>query len=228
VEYRALHPWNVTPSEALAIQHKLREKIRIEPLDLSKVRLVAGADISYNRFSDIAHAAFVVIDIKTLRVVGTSAAVHRLSFPYIPGLLTFREGGPLLEAWKALKIEPDVVVFDGQGIAHPRGLGIAAHLGLFIDRPTIGCGKSLLCGTYENLGFEAGSTSPLMYKGKQIGAALRTRPGIQPVYVSVGNRIDLKASVAILRKCVTKYRIPEPTRQAHLLANELRRAANAA
>jgi deoxyribonuclease V len=223
VKYRELHSWNVTPSEAIAIQHQIRDEIRIEPLDVRKVRLVAGADISYNRFSDIAHAAFVVIDIKTLKVVTTGTATSRMTFPYIPGLLTFREAGPLLEAWKALTVSPDVVVFDGQGIAHPRGLGIAAHLGLIVDRPSIGCGKSLLCGNYSDLAPEAGSSAPLLYKGKVVGAAYRTRTDVQPVYISPGYRIDLDSSLEIIRKCTGRYRIPEPTRQAHLLANELRR-----
>jgi deoxyribonuclease V len=228
VEYRRLHPWNLSPSQALALQNSLREQIRIEPLDVRKVRLIAGADISYNRFSDIAHAAFVVLDIKTLKTVATGIATGRLSFPYVPGLLTFREGEPLLEAWKNLRVAPDVVVFDGQGIAHPRGLGIAAHMGLLIDRPSLGCGKSVLCGHYENLDPQAGSTALLMYKGKEIGAAYRTKTDVQPVYISPGYKIDLKSSLELIAQCVSKYRIPEPTRQAHILANELRRAESAA
>lgn len=228
MDYRELHSWNLSPSEAISVQNELREKIITEPLDTRKVRLVAGADISYNRYSDIAHAAFVVLDIKTLKTVATGIATSRLTFPYIPGLLTFREGLPLLAAWKNLQVEPDVVVFDGQGIAHPRGLGIAAHLGLLIDRPSFGCGKSLLCGKFENLATEAGSSAPLIYRGMQIGAAYRTKTDVQPVFISPGHRIDLASSLAIIRKCVSKYRIPEPTRQAHLLANELRRNEAAA
>jgi len=228
VKYRELHPWNLTAGDALATQLRLKDQIRIEPLDVRKVRLVAGADISYNRFSDIAHAAFVVLDIETLQTVATGIATSRLTFPYIPGLLTFREGLPLLEAWKNLRVDPDVVVFDGQGIAHPRGLGIAAHMGLLIDRPSIGCGKSVLCGHFEGLSSEAGSSAPLVYHGKQIGAAYRTKKDVQPVYISPGYRIDLKSSLKVIQKCVSRYRIPEPTRQAHLLANELRRAEKAA
>jgi deoxyribonuclease V len=228
VDYRQLHPWNLSPTQALAVQNSLREQIRIEPLDTRKVRLIAGADISYNRYSDIAHAAFVVLDIKTLRMVATGIATGRLAFPYIPGLLTFREGEPLLEAWKNLSVAPDVIVFDGQGIAHPRGLGIAAHMGLLIDRPSFGCGKSILCGKYEDLGSVAGSMAPLLYKGKEVGAAYRTKTDVQPVYISPGYKIDLKSSIELIARCVTKYRIPEPTRQAHLLANELRRGEAAA
>lgn len=228
MEYRELHRWDLSPSDAVAIQNELRDKIRIQPLDLRNVRLVAGADISYNRFSDIAHAAFVVLDLKTLKTVATGTATGRLRFPYIPGLLTFREGLPLLEAWKNLRVSPDVVVFDGQGIAHPRGLGIAAHLGLLIDRPSLGCGKSLLCGHFENLARQAGSVAPLIYREKQVGAALRTRTDVQPVYISPGYRIDLEGSLEVIRKCVSGYRIPEPTRRAHLLANELRRGEAAA
>ncbi len=228
MKYRRLHNWNLTPSEAVATQNELQGQIRIEPLDFRKVRLVAGADISYDRFSDIAHAAFVVLDFKTLKTVATGTATSRLTFPYIPGLLTFREGRPLLEAWKNLRTEPDVIVFDGQGIAHPRGLGIAAHLGLLIDKPSIGCGKSLLCGHFDHLTLEDGSSAPLLYRGKQVGFAYRTKTAVQPVYISPGHRTDLQSSLAVIRRCVSKYRIPEPTRQAHLLANELRRAASAA
>jgi deoxyribonuclease V len=228
VEYRELHPWDLSPQDALSIQKELRQKIRIQPLADKNVRLVAGADISYNRFSDIAHAAFVVLDLKTLKTVATGIATSRLSFPYIPGLLTFREGPALMEAWKNLRCSPDVVVFDGQGIAHPRGLGIAAHLGLLIDRPSIGCGKSLLCGHFENLAPEAGSLAPLIYKGQEVGVAYRTRSQVQPVFISPGHRIDLADSIDVIRRCISRYRIPEPTRQAHLLANELRRGEAAA
>jgi deoxyribonuclease V len=224
MKYRELHPWNVTPTEAVRIQNELKEKIILEPLP-KKIRLVAGADISYERFSDWAYAGFVVLDAKTLKIVATASAEARMTFPYVPGLLTFREAGPLLQAWKKLTLEPDVVIFDGQGIAHPRRMGIASHMGLIIDRPTLGCGKSLLCGGFGELGEEKGSSSPLIYKGEQVGVALRTKSRTNPVFISPGHRADLQTSVPLVLGLTAGYRIPEPTRQAHLYVNQLRREA---
>ena len=224
MDYRNLHSWSVTPFEARQIQNHLRSQLRVEK-HRGPIRLVAGADISFERFSDVAFAAFVVLDFKTLEIVATSQAVSLLSFPYIPGLLTFREAGPLIEAWKALRVDPDIVVFDGHGIAHPRRLGIAAHMGLILDRPTFGCGKSLLIGNYSRLGEKKGSTAPLLDGDEQIGVALRTKDRTNPVFISRGHKIDLETCVRVALATTRGYRIPEPTRQAHLLANELRREA---
>jgi len=227
MRYRSLHPWDVSPSEAVRIQQELRGRIRLEPFP-GLPKLIAGADISYNLYEPEFYAAFVVLKLPSLEIIAQSHAMARAPFPYIPGLLSFREIPALLEAWEALRIEPDVIVCDGQGIAHPRRLGIASHFGLMVDLPTIGCGKTLLCGHYDEPGPEAGDAAPLIDRGETIGYALRTKSRTQPVFVSPGHRMDLPSARRILMACVGKYRIPEPTRQAHLYVNELRRARGAA
>ncbi|HUP56625.1 MAG TPA: deoxyribonuclease V [Bdellovibrionota bacterium] len=227
MEHRDLHRWDLTPSEAFALQLELARGLRIEKLP-SSIRLVAGADLSYERFSDLAHAAFVVLEFPSLRIVERAGATARMTFPYIPGLLTFREGPALLAAWRELKTRPDVVVFDGQGIAHPRRLGIAAHMGLWIGIPSVGCGKTKLAGSFEEPGPMAGDFSPMIHRGEVIGSALRTRTKAGPVFVSPGHLADLEGSRELAMRCSIGYRVPEPTRQAHLLANELRVAARAA
>jgi deoxyribonuclease V len=227
MRYRDLHGWDLSPSEAIQLQKELQGRIRLEPLE-GEPELIAGADVSYERFSDVIFAGFVVLSAKTLKVVARSAAVVETHFPYIPGLLSFREAPALLKAWENLKVTPDLVFFDGQGIAHPRRLGIAAHMGLWIDRPSVGCAKSLLVGSYKDLALEPRSQAPLIYRGEGIGVALRTKASVKPVFISPGNRIDTRDSVRETLRTLGRYRIPEPTRQAHLWANELRRSAKAA
>lgn len=224
MDYRKLHPWDVDPAHAIKLQRELSAQVRAEPLN-REINYIAGADISFERFSDIVYAGFVVLEMKTLAVVARATVVTEARFPYIPGLLSFREAPPLLEAWQQLDVEPDVVMFDGQGIAHPRRLGIAAHMGLIIDRPAIGCAKTILVGRYSDLGEEAGSTAPLIDRGEPVGVALRTKRKVNPVFISIGHRIDLDSAIALTLRTVKGYRIPEPTRQAHLLMNELRREA---
>lgn len=222
MKQRADHQWQVDPKQAVLIQKQLREKIRIEPFT-GKIRWVAGADISFNRFSDRVYAAFVVLDFDTLEIVDRASAVVDVDFPYIPGLLSFREIPPLLQAWQSLKAKPDIVVADGHGIAHPRRLGIATHLGLTIEVPTVGCAKSRLTGQYREPALTAGAWSDLMDKEEKIGIVLRTKNKVKPVFVSPGHRMDFEGLVDLLLKCTRGYRIPEPTRQAHLYVNELRR-----
>lgn len=215
-----------TPAEAVEMQKRLREKVRLEPYK-GPLRLIGGADVSFNKYSPTIYAGFVVLDAETMQVVDTSSAVLDVSFPYIPGLLSFREIPPLLEAWKNLKTRPDVLIFDGHGIAHPRRLGIASHAGLLLDMPSIGCAKSKLVGVYDEPSLEAGSTSPLTDRNshEQIGTVLRTKNKVKPVFISPGHRMDLKSALRIIKTCARKYRIPEPTRQAHLFVNEVRRRA---
>jgi deoxyribonuclease V len=224
MNYRRLHSWDVTPTEAVRLQKQLRTQVRLEPFP-GQPRLIAGADISFNKYSKTVYAAFVVLDAFTLETVETANAIVEVKFPYVPGLLSFREIPPLLRAWEQLRSEPDVIVLDGQGIAHPRRLGIAAHIGLFLDRPTIGCAKSRLTGTFAEPGLKAGSWSPLVDRGETLGAVLRTKDRVNPVFISPGHRMDLESAVRIVRGTVRGYRIPEPTRQAHLWVNELRRDA---
>ncbi|MEW6730727.1 MAG: deoxyribonuclease V [Acidobacteriota bacterium] len=224
MDYKKLHAWDVNPTTAIELQQQLRRQVQEEKLT-QEVRLVAGADISFEKYSNIVYAAFVVLDINTVTVVAHASVVTEAQFPYIPGLLSFREAPPLLAAWEKLTVEPDVVMFDGQGIAHPRRLGVASHMGLFLDKPSIGCAKTILVGRYKDLAEEAGSTAALIDRGEKIGVALRTKRKVNPVYISVGHRIELEDAIALTMRTVKGYRIPEPTRQAHLLVNQLRREA---
>lgn len=217
-----LHSWDVTPREAVELQRKLANQVEATtPLD--RCELVAGADVSFTRYSPILYAVVVVLRTSDWSVVETQRAVGRSTFPYIPGLLTFREAPLLLSVFAKLQTRPDVVIVDGQGQAHPRRLGIASHLGLWLDLPTIGCGKSKLTGTYREPGPRAGAMTSLCDKKVVIGKVLRTRARANPLFISVGHRIDLASAVRLVRKCCQGYRLPITTRAAHRLVNELRR-----
>jgi deoxyribonuclease V len=187
------------------------------------MRLIAGADISTEKDSTQAYAGVVVMTYPGLEVVEERGVIFELSFPYVPGLLAFREAPPLLKVFEELRHEPDLTLFDGQGIAHPRGLGIASHMGLVLDKPSIGCAKSLLFGHFEEPDVEQGAFSYLYDKQKNIiGAVVRTRTGVQPVFVSIGHRIDLEASIKFVLASCRGYRLPEPIRHAHNFVNRLR------
>ena len=216
--YTPLHDWNVSPAEAVALQ----QQVRIEPLTITP-KTIAGCDISFNKFEETVYAGIVVLDLETLETIEEAGVVSTAPFPYIPGLLSFREIPSLLEAWSKLKTEPDVVMFDGHGIAHPRRMGIASHAGLFLNRPTFGCGKSVLVGKYDEPAPERESWSPMTHYKDVIGAALRTKNKVNPVYVSPGHLIDLETAIALTLRCNGGYRIPEPTRRTHNLVNALRR-----
>lgn len=216
-----LHGWDLTPGEAVEVQQRLRNLIRIEPL-AREVHTIAGADISFNKFSETVYAGIVVLSLPDLQIIESAGVRSVTKFPYVPGLLSFRETPSVLEAWQKLKTKPDVLMLDGQGIAHPRRFGIACHAGLLLDLPTIGCAKSILVGRHGELGLEAGSQAPLVDRGEQVGVALRTKNRVNPVYVSPGHLIDLDSAVNLVLRSTGKYRQPEPTRQAHLLVNRLR------
>jgi deoxyribonuclease V len=188
-------------------------------------RLVAGADLSMSRGSDVGYAGVVVVDVETMRTVEEATAVVRLGFPYVPGLLSFRELPAVLAAWARLTTRPDAVVFDGVGYAHPRRFGIACHGGVLLDLPSVGCAKSILVGAHDAPGRARGSTAPLVHRGEVVGAALRTRDGVRPVYVSIGHRVDLAAAVALVLRLATGFREPETTRRAHALVNRMRKSA---
>ena len=224
-EYEHLHDWNLTPREAVELQKSLRERVRIAPLGRRRIETVAGADISFNKFSPVVYAGIVVLKLPALEVVEEVGVVSETQFPYVPGLLSFRESPSVLEAWGRLKTEPDAVMFDGQGIAHPRRVGIASHVGLVIGRPTLGCAKSVLVGKYEEPPPERGGWTPLVdpKNGETVGAALRTKTRVSPIYVSPGHLIDLAGAIDLTLRCDGGYRQPEPTRRAHLLVNALRR-----
>lgn len=217
-----LHRWDVTPAEAVEIQQDLRQQLQIKPLTAAP-QTIAGCDISFNKFEETVYAGIVVLRLDTLEVVEEAGVVSTAPFPYIPGLLTFREGPALLEAWQQLQTEPDVVMFDGHGTAHPRRMGIAAHMGLWLNRPTFGCGKSVLAGTFEQPDLTRGAWSPMIHRRETVGAALRTKNKVNPVFISPGHLIDLPTALDLTLRCDGGYRIPEPTRRAHLHVNALRR-----
>ncbi|MEK6756291.1 MAG: deoxyribonuclease V [Bacteroidota bacterium] len=219
---RQLHRWDVTPQEAIAIQQRLRSEVIMERI-ARPVHYVAGCDISFDKGSDVVYAGVVVLKLPELVEVARGTAVTRVKFPYIPGLLSFRESPAVLEAWTHLHTAPDVVMVDGQGFAHPRRFGIACHLGLLLDLPSIGCAKSLLIGKFEEPAPQAGRYSPLVDREETVGVALRTEDNVSPVFVSVGHRVVLEDAIQLVMKCTKGYRVPEPTRQAHLLVNALRR-----
>ena len=226
--FEPLHAWDVDPGEAVALQNALRERVRTEPLAAS-VRTIAGADVSYDRDAPTLFAAVLVLALPGLELVESAWAEAPASMPYIPGLLSFREIPALLAAWAKLRTEPDAVMLDGQGIAHPRRMGIASHFGLFVGRPSLGCAKSLLAGTHGPVGEARGARAPLVHRREVVGAALRTRDRVGPVFVSPGHLLDLEGAVALaLASSTGRHRIPEPTRRAHLLVNAARRGELAA
>ena len=216
-----LHPWNVTYKEAIKIQERLKNKVQLKKID-KKIQYVAGLDVSYAKGSDIMWAGVVVLDFLSLKKVEKKWAQKQVSFPYIPGLLSFREIPVLLDALRKLEIEPDLVFCDGQGIAHPRGLGLASHMGIIVNKPTIGCAKSPLVGRYNQVGKCKGSYEYLIYKNRKIGAAVRTKSNVKPVFISPGYGIMLQDCIQFVLEACSTYRIPEPTRQAHLLVNSVR------
>lgn len=213
---RPLHPWDVPPDEAVRIQQRLASQVvrEGEPRD---VRFVAGLDISVDRAGN-GRGAVVVLSYPELELVEQAVEERRVPFPYIPGLLSFREAPVLLPALERIRHTPDLLIADGQGLAHPRRFGIACHLGLLLDIPAIGCGKSRLVGTYREPGPHPGDRSPLCDGPEVVGQVVRTRAGVKPVFVSVGHRIGLEAAVDWVLRCVRGYRLPEPTRLADRVA----------
>jgi len=211
------HSWDLTPKEAIALQKHLAGKvIRKSETDIGDVANVAGVDVHFHQ--GLAIAAVVVIRLSDLATVDHATAVRKIRFPYIPGLLTFREGPAILAALDHLTAAPDLLIFDGQGIAHPRRFGLASHLGLLLDIPSIGCAKTRLSGRYEEPHISKGSYSYLKDGEETIGAVARTRSKVKPLFVSIGYRINLHDSINIVLKCCPKYRLPETTRRADKLA----------
>lgn len=218
---RQLHTWDVTPREAARLQSELRAMLRLEPF-AGPVRLVAGADVAFSKRDDLVFAAVVLMTWPDCATVETATAVREGTFPYVPGLLSFREGPAVLEAFSRLKARPDLLFFDGQGIAHPRRLGLASHLGILLDLPSIGCAKSRLCGEHAELGRARGSAADLTDGGEVVGAAVRTRDGVRPLYVSPGHRMDVPSAISFTLAACKGFRLPEPTRRAHTLVTRLK------
>jgi deoxyribonuclease V len=234
MEIKKLHNWNLSYSQAIALQKTLSEKV--QQIELKKQpKTIAGIDCALSKDNQKIIAAVVVLRMQTAQkdlwgpaesssfeIIETADTVKKINFPYIPGLLSFRESPACIAAVEKLKNEPDAFLIDGQGIAHPRRFGLACHLGLLFDKPTIGCAKSRLIGTFEEPPLEKGSYSPLKDGNEIIGAVVRTRTNVEPVFVSVGNKCTLEDTIKITLACTTKYRIPEPTRLAHQLVSRLK------
>lgn len=219
----AFHRWDVSPGEARALQRRLAGRVQREVPSGFSPRLVAGADLSVGRGESTGHAAVVVVALPSLETVEVATASASVIFPYVPGLLSFREMPPLLRAWERLERRPDAVVFDAHGLAHPRRFGLACHGGVWLDVPSLGCAKSVLVGDYREPGPARGARAPLRHEGEVVGAALRTRDEVRPVFVSVGHRMDLDAAVDLVLQVSPRYRIPEPIRRADRKVTEMRR-----
>lgn len=219
---RIRHRWDLTPTEAVTLQRNLAGWVRVEPL-LRQVRFVAGSDCSFTGGGASIIAAWVVWDQAEKQIVERVHVVRDCTFPYVPGLLSFREAPAVLDAAALLRRKPDAYMVDGQGMAHPRRLGLASHVGLVLDAPTVGCAKSRLCGAFVEPAMKRGSSRRLTHQGETIGRVVRTRDGVKPLFVSVGHRVSLEDAQRLVLRCCTKYRLPEPTRQAHQYVSELKR-----
>ncbi|PWV55965.1 deoxyribonuclease V [Chitinophaga sp. S165] len=211
----------LTVTAATQIQNELRNDTIIQPRNFP-VNVIAGADISFNKFSTAVYAGIILLRFPELIPTGYSLVKREVLFPYVPGYLAFREVPALMAAWDNLPVKPDLLVADGHGIAHPRRMGIAAHFGVLTQTPTVGCAKKVLCGKYEEPASVKGSYTPLVFKDEVVGAALRTKNAVKPVFVSPGNLMDVESTVEIITQCVGRYRIPEPTRLAHDIVNRFR------
>jgi deoxyribonuclease V len=220
MKFKQRHSWDLTTEEAVIVQQQLRNEVITEDKLPEIVRYVAGVDMGFEADGTISRAAVAVLSFPDLQLVETALAYRPTTFPYIPGFLSFREIPAVLDALEKIGTTPDIILCDGQGIAHPRRLGIACHLGVIIDMPTIGVAKSLLIGKHELLSETRGSWQPLIDKGETIGAVLRTRDNVRPLYVSSGHRISLPTAIDYVMKCTPKYRLPETTRIADKLASD--------
>ena len=219
MKIQQLHDWDLSPKDAIALQKTLATRlVSASPLDLNRIRTVAGVDVSVK--GGLTCACVVVLSFPELENLETVCMQRATSYPYIPGLLAFREGPALVAAFRELRHEPDVFIFDGMGQMHPRRMGIAAHLGLWLGRPTIGCGKRHFIGEYQQPGNIKGSSATVTYQGEQLGLVLRTRSNVKPIYISVGHLADLESAVQLALACTPKFRLPLPIRMAHRAASE--------
>jgi len=218
-----LHPWNLDIQQARAVQERLRRRVILRPLHLARVEYVAGSDVAVSRELDLLVAAVVVMSFPSLEVVETRTVALRPPFPYVPGYLSFRELPVLSRCFERVRTPVDAVLCDGQGIAHPRRLGLAAHAGLSLGIPALGCAKSRLVGEHGEVGETRGDYTRLMLDGQQVGSVLRTRDRVKPLFVSPGHLIDHPGSRRLALACLTRYRLPEPVRLAHIAAGETKR-----
>lgn len=204
----------LTESEAIALQETLRQRVITTDELPDTLKVIAGTDVEYDKDTNLIAGSIVLLDAVTLEVMAVATHVMEVTFPYIPGLFSFREMPPLLKAWEKLPFQPDLIICDSQGTAHQRRFGMACHFGVSVDKPVIGCGKTWLYGAYQDLGEERGSIAPLMDAGEHIGNALRTQSGINPVFVSTGHKISHATATTLVLKLCTQYRLPETTRLA--------------
>ena len=216
--------WPKTVEDAVIVQNELRHRVRLEN-DFAPVKTIAGIDVSYDLKTNLTRAFIVLVDYKTLHLKTSVMAQLPTDFPYVPGFLSFREIPAILAAMKLLPETPQLLMVDGQGIAHPRRLGIAAHLGALLDLSSIGVAKSRLCGYHMEPALSKGSSTPLTHKGEQIGTVLRSKDNVKPLYVSPGHRVDMATALSITQHCLTRYRLPEPTRLADKLSKEKTQAS---
>jgi deoxyribonuclease V len=217
MENSAMHAWDISPAQARALQNEMAGFVDRSQRK-ARLRKVAGIDVSISRFSHSGRAAVVVLSYPSLELIDCTIFEGAIEFPYIPGLLSFREAPLITRAWALLKTSPDVALVDGQGIAHPRRLGVASHLGLLLGVPTVGCAKSRLIGSHGAVPYEAGGHALLRDGDEVIGAVVRTKRGINPLYVSIGHRINLPGAIDVVLNCCRGYRLPEPARMAHMAA----------
>jgi deoxyribonuclease V len=218
--------WDLSPREARALQCELAPRVLLQPLPRS-FAILGASDIGYARTSNQLVAVMVTFTWPELQPLETSQVISSALFPYIPGLLSFREAPTLVVAFRKLKTPPHVLLCDGQGIAHPRRLGLASHLGLCLGIPTVGCAKKRLCGEHGLLLSHRGASTPLVLNGEVVGSVFRSREGVKPIYISPGHLADVESSQALVADCLGRFRIPEPLRRAHNLATDLRRALTA-
>ena len=224
MKVKSLHSWQTTPKEAIQIQKRLAGKVKLTGGKRTP-KIIAGTDISMNRHSTTFYAGIVLLEFPSLEIIDSFTLIDTVHTPYIPGLLSFREGPPLLKLFRQVTTTPDLIFFDGHGVAHPRRFGLACHMGLYLGVPTIGCGKTKLVGEYTEPENKKGASSKLVDKDNNLmGTVLRTKINCKPVFISPGHKIDFASATRLALECTTKYRIPEPTRQAHLLVNRLRKS----
>ena len=217
---KPLHFWNVSVEEAIQIQEALKDQIILKKT-FSEVRTIGGGDVAYSKNQNLLFGAIVVLSFPDMEILNTATAEGKVSFPYIPGLFSFREGPTLIKTFQKLKLKPDIMIYDGQGIAHPRGMGLASHMGLWLDLPSIGCAKTPLLREFISPGPLKGSCEWIQKEGKKAGAVLRTKHGVKPLFVSPGHQIDLSTSNQLILESCKGFRFPEPLRKAHQLAERL-------
>ena len=217
---RNLHSWKVSVEKAIQIQKDLRNRIILKKT-FFRVRTIGGGDVAYQKEGNFLFGAMVILSFPQMETLDVATARGKISFPYVPGLLSFREGPILIKTFQKLKIIPDVMIYDGQGIAHPRGIGLASHLGLWFDLPSIGCAKTPLLDEFASPGPLKGSVEMIKKEGKEVGAVLRTKDKVKPLFVSPGYRIDLPTSIRLVLESCQGFRIPEPLRRAHQISGRI-------